>query len=277
MRDPCRPKSSTVRPLRPAARGRNIIAIFTLLLTAAAPPTRVASLNLCTDELALLLAAPGQLASVTWLAAEPRETALAPRARGLLLNNGRLEDIAALRPDLVLTSGPATRYAAELAQRMGTRVLDVPSPATTADVRANVRAVAAALGRPGAATPVLAAFDHDLGPPIAARTRALLIQGGGYAPPPNGLAAAFLGHAGLAQMPTQGGHVDFERLLINPPQVVVTANYRATQISRAQSWFAHPALGHLPSRRLAIDGRAWTCMGPLAARALPGLRAELAR
>lgn len=247
-----------------------------LLLTAAAP-TRVVSLNLCTDELALLLAAPHQLASVTWLAADLNETALAPRAHGLVLNSGRLDSVAALRPDLVLTSGPATRYAAELAQRMGTRVLDVPPPATIADIRANVRAVAAALGRPAAATPVLAAFERDLGPSVPARTRALLIQGGGFAPSPDGLAAALLARAGLAQIATQGGHVEIERLLANPPPVIVLSSYRATQTSRAQSWLAHPALRYLPSRQLSIDGRAWTCMGPLAAGALPGLRTALAR
>jgi len=248
-----------------------------LLLTAAAPPTRVASLNLCTDELALLLAAPHQLASVTWLAADPHETALAPRTHGLALNNGRLDSVAALHPDLVLTSGPSTRYAAELAARMGTRVLDVPPPITIADVRANVRAVAAALGRPAAAASILAAFDHDLGPSIPARTRALMIQGGGYAPAADGLAAALLARAGLAQMATQGGHVDFERLLTKPPQVIVTSSYRAGQTSRVQSWLAHPSLRRLPSRRLTIDGRAWTCMGSLAARALPGLRVAIAR
>ena len=37
---------------------------------------RVASLNLCTDELLLLLAAPEQIVSVTHLAQQPAETPL---------------------------------------------------------------------------------------------------------------------------------------------------------------------------------------------------------
>ena len=34
-------------------------------------PARVASLNLCTDQLAMLIAAPGQLVSISWLARGP--------------------------------------------------------------------------------------------------------------------------------------------------------------------------------------------------------------
>ena len=39
---------------------------------AQAAPVRVASVNLCTDQLAMLLAAPGQLASVSAWAARPQ-------------------------------------------------------------------------------------------------------------------------------------------------------------------------------------------------------------
>lgn len=262
---------------------RVALALVAALLAAApaparvAPPVRVASLSLCTDELALLLAAPGQLASVTWLAADAQETALASRTRGLTLNNGRMESVAALRPDLVLTSGPATRYAAEIAARLGARVVDVPAPATIADIRANVRAVSAALGRPAAAQSVLATFDRDLGPVRVVGKPALLVQGGGYVPAPGSLAAGLLARAGLIQVGTNGGQIDFEQLLIHPPQVIVLLRYRVGQTSRAQSWLAHPALRHLASRRVAIDGRAWTCMGPGAAAALPRLRAALGR
>ena len=254
-----------------------LLAALLALPAQAAPPTRVASLNLCTDELALELAAPHQLASVTFLAADPHETSLAPLARGLHHNNGRMDTVAALAPDLVLTSGPATRYAAELAARMGARVLDVAPPQTIADVRANIRAVAAALGREPAGTALIARFDRDLGrvPPHPAP--ALLLEGGGYVPRPDGLAAQFLVHAGLAQQPMRGNQADIETLLTHPPAILLTSRYRANQTSNQQAWLQHPALARLPSRRLSFDGRAWTCMGPLAARALPGLRTALAR
>ena len=44
------------------------------------PPKRVVSLHLCADEWLLLLAAPGQIAALTWLASDPGLTRLAARA-----------------------------------------------------------------------------------------------------------------------------------------------------------------------------------------------------
>lgn len=261
------------------ARALLIAALFatTTPAQAAAPPRRVASLNLCTDELALELAAPGQLASVTFLAADPAETPLAARARTLHHNNGHFESVAALAPDLVLTSGAPTRYAAELARHMGTRVLDVSPPQTIADVRANIRTVAAALGRAPVGAALIARFDRDLGPLPPHATPALLLEGGGYVPRADGLAAQFLHHAGLAQTALTGDHADIETLLVHPPAILLTSRYRATQTSNQQAWLQHPALTRLPSRRLSFDGRAWTCMGPLAARTLPALRAAVGR
>ena len=273
-------------PLRCAAHpsrcGRGLAAFVALIALLAVPaqaarPTRVASLNLCTDELALELAAPGQLASVTFLAADPDETVLAPSARGLRHNSGRFDSVAGLAPDLVLTSGPATRYATELARRMGTRVLDVPPPRTIADVRANIRAVAAALSREAAGSALIARFERDLGPVPTRLTDVLLLEGGGYVPRPDGLAAELLRHAGLAQTARMGEHADIERLLVHPPAILLTSRYRANQTSNQQAWLNHPALLGLASRRLSFDGRAWTCMGPLAARILPGLRAAVGR
>ncbi|HEU0135032.1 MAG TPA: ABC transporter substrate-binding protein, partial [Allosphingosinicella sp.] len=67
--------------------------------TAQAAPSRVASLNLCTDELLLMLGAPAQIASVTHLAQQPAETGLWREARRHRRNDGSLVSVAGLRPD----------------------------------------------------------------------------------------------------------------------------------------------------------------------------------
>src|SRR3954469_7280399 len=116
--------------------------------TGAAAPRRVASLNLCTDELLLLIAAPEQVASVTHLAQSPAETPLWRRARRYMRNDGSLVSVAALKPDLVLTMGGAGRARAGIAARLGSRLVDLPYPGRIADVETAVTRVAAALGRP---------------------------------------------------------------------------------------------------------------------------------
>ena len=71
------------------------------------PPRRVVSLNLCTDQLALMIADPGQLVSVSWHAERLAVRPLADMARSLHANHGLAEEIYRLQPDLVLT-GPYT-------------------------------------------------------------------------------------------------------------------------------------------------------------------------
>lgn len=233
-----------------------------LAAPAAAAPQRVASLNLCTDELALALAAPGQLVSVSRLGADPAESMLAGRARGIATNRGRLTDVVALAPDLVLTSR-GDPSAAAAARRLGIPVLELPEPQTLADVRAQIATVAAALGRQQAGAALVASLDRTLAAPPPPRP-ALFIAGGGLTISPDGLAAHWLRAAGFAQQPVPRGQVSLERLLAEPPATLIVSRYRAAQESLNQAWLRHPALTRLPkhTRIIPSDGRAWTCGGP---------------
>ena len=254
------------------------LALVAMAALAAAPaPRRVASLNLCTDELALLLAAPGQLVSVSRLGADPEETPLAARAHGIARNNGRMEDVAGLAPGLVLTSGGVGgAYAAEIAARLHTHVVALPYATTIDGTRANIRQVAAALGRPVEGEALVARMDADLGAVPAALEPALMIGGGGVAPGADGLAAALLRHAGLLQLSGSATR-SLEGLLIAPPRVLLLSRYRAGEMSLNAAWLQHPALSRLPAsvRRVETDGRAWTCMGPPAAAEVARLRRAL--
>lgn len=244
---------------------------------ATAAPQRVASLNLCTDELALLLAAPGQLASVTFLGADAQETPLAARAKGLHRNSGRMESVAELAPDLVLTGGGANRYAAEMARRLGTRVVDVPPPIDIDGIKRNIRTVAAALGQEARGEAVVARLEAQLGPVPVRQRAAILLSGGGYTVRADSLAAQLARHAGLAQQRYPSERVPLERLIADPPQVIVVTRYRASQASLHQMWLAHPALKRLPQSTeiVEVDGRSWTCLGPLVAGEIAKLRERL--
>ncbi|MDP8995328.1 MAG: ABC transporter substrate-binding protein, partial [Pseudomonadota bacterium] len=92
----------------------------------ARPPQRVASLNLCTDELLLMLADPRQIVSVTHLGQQQAETPLWRQARRYRRNDGTLLAVAALRPNLVLTMGGSARDRMRIAGRLGVRALDLP-------------------------------------------------------------------------------------------------------------------------------------------------------
>lgn len=230
---------------------------------AAATPARVASLNLCTDEYLLLTARPGQIASISKLGADAQETPLAARAHGLATNSGRLGDVLAQRPDLVLTMGAHPQDAA-LARRLGIRLVSLTYPQSPADVAAQVARIARLLDN----LPAGDAFAGDVAA-LAAKAPAqpmpaLMVGGGGLAPSMGGLAAGWLRLAGFTQR--QDGAVPMEALIADPPPVLLISRYRPGQFSQPQAWTQHPALANLPSRRITVDGRAFLCGGA----AMPG-------
>ena len=81
--------------------------------------------------------------------------------------------------------------------------------------------------------------------------------------------------AGLKQRPLKGDRVSLETLLTRPPSVLVQSRYRSGQMSRSIDWLDHPIVRRTNSRRLEVDGRAWTCMGPLVIPEVERLRTLL--
>src|SRR6056300_563463 len=56
-------------------------------------PLRVVSMNLCTDQLAMMLADEGQLISVSDIATDPNMSPMAEAARAYPINHGQAEEI----------------------------------------------------------------------------------------------------------------------------------------------------------------------------------------
>lgn len=244
------------------------MSVYALALAAEAG-VRAASLNLCTDEYLLLLARPEQIVSVSHLSRGPHESSLWQAARRHPANDGSLESVAARRPTLLLTMGGGARARGGIAARLGIRHLDLAFPESPEQVIAQGRAVAAALGRPGAAEPFAAAFERlrATRPPL--REGAFVGQGG-VSIAPDGLSARWLRLAGYRQPALAQNRLTLERIASAPPRWLIASDYRAGQASRGAAWLRHPLVRRLESRTISTDGRPWTCGG------LPML-AEIAR
>ena len=215
--------------------------VLALLLAAgpgAAAPERVVSLNLCTDQLAFLIAAPGQLAAVSRLAVEREVSAhagavvAAVAAGRLRLTSGAAEEVFVMAPDLVLAGRFTTRATVDLLRRLGVRVEEFAPETSVAETRANIARMGRLLGREAAAAALVARLDAGLaaveaagaGPgaaspegvrmggvapegarmggvaPEGARARAVVWQAGGYVPGAGTLADAILTAAGLENL-----------------------------------------------------------------------------
>jgi iron complex transport system substrate-binding protein len=239
-----------------------------------AAPQRVVSLNLCTDELLLLLADPRQIASVTHLSARAEETPLWQQARGYPANDGTMASAATAHPDLILTMGGGGDRL-RIAERLGARTIDLPFPTSLEDVVQAIRRIAAALGRHAQGEALVARIAQLRATAPGDAVDTLWIGGGGRTVAADGLEAEWMVLAGYTQRAVTGDQLQLETLLVAPPQVLLRSDYRQDQYSRGQAWLAHP-LAHArgTSRTIVTDGRRWTCMGPLLIEEIERLRRE---
>jgi iron complex transport system substrate-binding protein len=247
-------------------------------LLAASAALKVASLNLCTDELLLALADDDQIASVTHLSKQSAETPYWQKAKRFRTNDGSLLSVAVPRIDLVLTMGGGVRDRASIAGHLHLRVLDLPYPQSLADIENSVAKVAAALGQRDRGQQLIAQLRSLERSAPSREVDAIWLGGGGRTGPASGLAAQWMRLAGLRQRSFNGDRVSLEQLLVAPPRVLLRSDYRATEYSGEQRWLSHPlARRARAGKTLATDGRRWTCMGPSLIPEIVRLRRELGK
>lgn len=238
-----------------------------LALLASAPAQaaeRIVSLNLCSDQLLVLLA-PERVLALSTLARDPALSFVANRAAALPQVRADAESVLRLNPDLVLAGRYGAQAALALLEARGLRVVRLEQPRNFDDIRTQLREVAATLGVPDRGEVLIAAMDARLAAlPRAARSaRALLWQPRGWTGGPGTLGDAVLHAAGLANAGS-GGQVGIEALLAHPPDLLVTATAPAYP-SLATDMLRHPALAGLPRR--TVPPALLICGGPFTAQA----------
>ena len=241
-----------------------------------AAPRRVVSMNLCSDQLAMMLAAPGQLVSVSSLAQDPRLSAMADQAAAFTPNTGRAEEIYLMRPDLVIAGTYTPAATVDMLRRLGLRVELLPPAEDFDAIRAEITRMGALLGRPDAARAVLARFDADLSAARspARRGRAALYYANGFTSGPDTLAGSILEAAGYANIAADYGitattHLPMELLVMADPDRLITGAKWPGQ-SNGEAILDHPALAAV-SAEPQVTGRDWTCGTPFVTRAIRSL------
>ena len=251
----------------------------------AAPPARVVSINLCTDQLAMLLAGPGQLVSVTHLATDPLMSSMVEQAAGYAVNRGQAEQVFLMRPDLVLAGTYTSTATVDLLRGLGVPVLQVPPVTSLAEASAQVRLVGAALGHPARAEAMARQFDQNVAALRVTGTQvsAAFYYANGYTTGQGTLADEVLdltgfSNAGAEAGVTGGGILPLERLVLADPQVVITASLYPGN-SRSEDILLHPALQALRGGIGAQTDADWVCGTPhllRAIRRMAALRSSLA-
>ncbi len=251
---------------------------------AADSPKRVVSINVCTDQLAILLAREGQLQSVSYLSQDPELSVMAAKARQLPANHAQAEGVFLMKPDLVLAGTFSSRATVGLLRRLGVRVEEFAPARSFSDIEDHLRRMGELLGRQAEASreidkmkAALAAIQQ----PVRRKTVALYYANS-YTSGRGTLVDEAVRLAGLDNLADQAGvsgsaPLSLEKLVLEKPDILVRSS-RERAPALAFENFEHPALRALErqARAVTIADNLTVCGGPFSVEAVAEL-AEAAR
>ena len=171
--------------------------------------------------------------------ADDADSRLRAQARGLPKRRVDLETALSVQPDVVVRYWGGEPRLISALERRGVRVVTIDEATDFAGLRANVRKVAAALGRREAGEAVVMRMDARLARSAGAwRGRpALYLTPGGVTAGPGTLVDAVLRAAGVVNTETRPGYqtVSLEGLALAPPATGVLGFFDTFQLS-GSSW-----------------------------------------
>lgn len=182
------------------------------------------ALDQCADQYVLALSPREAVAGLSMRADDP-DSALAARAAGLPQRRATLESILAGRPQVVVRYWAGDPALLRAVEARGVRVAAIADAQDFDGVRANIRAVAAALGAPAKGEALIADMDARLARSAGAwkGARAVYLTPGGVTAGPGVLVDAVMRGAGLTNAASSPGFGDLplEALALDPPKAVV--------------------------------------------------------
>lgn len=250
----------------------------------AGAPQRIASLNKCADQLLVALVDPARIASVSPIAAD-EFSFLAERLKDLPANSGRGESILLSNADLVLAGAFESHVRRNLLARQGFDVVVLDVWTRIADGQEQIRRLSRRLDAEAQGERLIAEIDAAL-----ARSRAiapaprsvLVLQRRGYTPGDASILTELIRHMGLVPYSDrlglpQGGTVPLERIVLDPPDYILTSESDRRGIDQGSALLWHPALlaAVPPERRLTVPANLTICGGPSTPVAIDTLAAEV--
>ena len=241
------------------------VAILLLLAAPVRAAERVVSLNLCTDQMLVLLA-PEKTVALSSLARDPELSFVAAEAQRYPQVRAAAEAVLALHPDLIL----AARYGAQATvaqlERFGIPVRRLDLPENFAGIARATREAAGILGVPDRAEPLIEAMNATLASvhAPAPRPSAIAWEPRGYTADPDGPMGSVIQAAGLTNA-AYGGRIGIETLLRHPPDLLILPDTPAFP-SLATEMLRAPVLASIPRRFL--PPALTLCAGPWSAQAV---------
>jgi iron complex transport system substrate-binding protein len=254
----------------------------------AAELPRIASMNVCTDQLLLTLADPGQILGLSRYSRDRFQSWAANDARRYRILSGGAEDVLVLRPDVVVASLFDKRATRELLKEKGLHLAEFGVPRSLNEVKDQIRQMGAIVRHPDRAAAEITQLDAAIARARQAiankRYRVLPLSRRGWVSGSESLLSSLLTETGLFNAAGElgvafGGFASLEAIVNLKPDFIVVSDAGDTAEDDGRAFLLHPALERFypPSKRIVIPDRLTVCGGVMLADALDVLIAELER
>ncbi len=232
------------------------------------------SLNPCLDVILANVADRAQIAAISRWSHAPASSSLGEAGRTFPFTYGSAEEVLALRSDLVLTARYSSTLTDAAMARLRIRVELFDLPETVDASLAQVTRIAALAHRPERGQALVgrirAALQAAAPPPGARRLSALVFQSGGFVAAEGTMMDEMLRRCGFENAATRyglkhSGNVPLERLVADPPEVLLAGQGAPGAPTWADRVIRHPALAHVAGRmhRASLPQRLTYCGGPV--------------
>ena len=257
---------------------------------AAAPADlpRIASINVCTDQLLMTLADPPQILGLSPYSRDPVRSWAAAKASLFPRLSGTAEDVLILHPDAVV-AGRFTKLATrELLKDKGVHVVEFDASRSLDDVKKQIRLMGDVTQHPDRAAAEIGRLDAAIAHArqIAARKpyRVLAVSRRGWITGGDSLTSSLLANAGLTNAAKDlgirsGGFASLETIINLKPDFILVSEDSGFAEDEGSAFLLHPALERFypASKRIVIPERLTVCGGPMLSEAMDRLASELER
>jgi iron complex transport system substrate-binding protein len=249
---------------------------------------RIASMNVCTDQLLVQLADPGQILGLSRFSRDAWQSFVADDARRYPALSGGAEDILVLKPDIVVASLFDKRSTRELLKENGLRLAELAVPRNLDEVKAQIRRMGEITGHPGRAAAEIARLDAAIARArravVEKHYRVLPLSRRGFVAGSDSLVSSLLTETGLLNAAgdlgvAAGDFASLEAIVSARPDFLLVSDAGDRAEDEGRAFLLHPALERFyPSqKRIVIPERLTVCGGAMLADALDLLVSELRR
>jgi iron complex transport system substrate-binding protein len=254
----------------------------------AADLPRIASMNVCTDQLLITLADPAQILGLSRYSRDAWQSFAADDASHYKIMSGGAEDVLVLKPDIVVASLFDKRSTRELLREKGLHLAEFTVPRNLDEVKTQIRQMGDITAHSDRAAAEIARIDAAIArarQAVADRHYSVLpLSRRGWVSGSDSLVSSLLAETGLFNAAGDlgvafGGYASLEAIVNLKPDFILVSEAGDRAEDDGRAFLLHPALERFypPQKRIVIPEQLTVCGGVMLADALDVLVAELKR